>query len=205
MRRIIAVLTIAGLAVAGVAAAQMPTEVPGKPDPKAAIAGSYKVEPLHTQVGFSLLHLGYNPFMGLFSGVSGTLVLDPAKPNAARLNVTIPVGSIYTTVEELTRILKGPEWFDTAKYPTATFTSTAVEVRGTEARISGNLTLHGVTKPIAIQARFVGAGTHPMTKAPAIGFEGRATIKRSDFGVSYGIPFVSDEVNLTITAAFDKV
>jgi polyisoprenoid-binding protein YceI len=204
MRPALAALTLAGLAAAGIATAQMPTEVPGKPDPKQAVAGTYKVEPLHTQVGFSLLHLGYNPFMGLFSGVSGTLVLNPANPAAAKLDVTIPVSSIYTTVDELTQHLKGAEWFDTAKFPTAHFVSTKIEVRGTEAQISGNLSLHGVTKPITIQARFVGAGNHPMTKAPAIGFEGRATIKRSDFGVSYGVPFVSDEVNLTITAAFDR-
>jgi polyisoprenoid-binding protein YceI len=204
MRRPVVVLTLAALATAGIAVAQMPTEVPGKPDPKQAVAGTYKVEPLHTQVGFSILHLGYNPFMGLFSGVSGTLVLDPAKPAASKLNVTIPVSSVYTTVDELTRILKGAEWFDVAKYPNATFASTGIEVRGTEARIAGNLTLHGVTKPIMIEARFIGAGTHPQTKAPAMGFEGRSTIKRSDFGLSYGVPFVSDEVNLTITAAFDR-
>jgi polyisoprenoid-binding protein YceI len=204
MRRPLVALMLAGFAVTGIAVAQMPTEVPGKPDPKGVVAGNYKIEPLHTQIGFSVLHLGYNPFMGLFSGVSGTLVLDPAKPAAARLNVTIPVDSIYTTVDDLTKELKGAPWFDTAKYPTATFSSTAVEVRGTEAQISGNLTLHGVTRPITIQARFVGAGNHPMTKAPAVGFEGRAQIKRSDFSVSNGVPFVSDEVNLTITAAFDK-
>jgi len=204
MRRTLAALTLAGLAATGIALAQMPTEVPGKPDPKLVVAGNYKIEPLHTQIGFSVVHLGYNPFMGLFSGVSGTLVLDPANPAAAKLDVTIPVDSIYTTVDELTKGLKGADWFDTAKYPTARFVSTAVEVRGTEARISGNLTLHGVTKPITIQARFVGAGNHPMTKAPAVGFEGRSVIKRSDFGVSNGIPFVTDEVNLTITAAFDK-
>ena len=204
MRRSFAALTIAGLAAAGIAIAQMPTEVPGKPDPKGVVAGSYKVEPLHTQIGFSVLHLGYNPFMGLFSGVSGTLVLDPAKPAADKLDVTIPVGSIYTTVDELTKHLKAADWFDTAKYPTARFVSTAVEVRGTEAQITGNFTLHGVTKPITIQARFIGAGNHPMTKAPAIGFEGRSVIKRSDFGIANGVPFVSDEVNLTITAAFDK-
>jgi polyisoprenoid-binding protein YceI len=204
MRRTFVALTLAGLAAAGIAIAQMPTEVPGKPDPKGVVAGNYKIEPLHTQIGFSVIHLGYNPYMGLFSRVSGTLVLDPANPTAAKLDVTIPVDSIYTTVDELTKGLKGADWFDTAKYPTARFVSTKVEVRGTEAQISGNLTLHGVTKPITIQARFVGAGNHPMTKAPAVGFEGRSVIKRSDFGVSNGIPFVTDEVNLTITAAFDK-
>jgi polyisoprenoid-binding protein YceI len=204
MRRTLAALSLASLAAGGIAIAQMPTEVPGKPDLKQVVAGTYKVEPLHTQIGFSVLHLGYNPFMGLFSGVSGTLVLDPAKPAGAKLNVTIPVDSIYTTVDELTKHLKAADFFDTAKYPTATFASTSVEVRGTEAQINGNLTLHGVTKPITMQAHFVGAGNHPMTKAPAVGFEGRALIKRSDFGISNGVPFVSDEVNLTITAAFDR-
>ena len=204
MRRTFVALTLAGLAAAGIAIAQMPTEVPGKPDPKGVVAGTYKIEPLHTQIGFSVIHLGYNPYMGLFSGVSGTLVLDPANPTAAKLDVTIPVDSIYTTVPDLTKHLKAADFFDTAKYPTARFVSTAVEVRGTEAQITGNFTLHGVTKPITIQARFVGAGNHPMTKAPAVGFEGRAVIKRSDFGMATGIPFVTDEVNLTITAAFDK-
>src|SRR5262245_24986291 len=121
MRRTLAALTLAGLAAAGIAVAQMPTEVPGKPDPKLVVAGSYKIEPMHTQIGFSVIHLSYNPYMGLFSGVSGSLVLDPANPSAAKLDVTIPVDSIYTTVDELTKHLKQPDFFDTAKYPTARF------------------------------------------------------------------------------------
>jgi len=173
------------------------------PDPASVKAGTYKVEPYHTQADFSVSHFGFTNFSGVFSGASGSLVLDPAKPSAAKLEVTIPIQSVQTTVALLDGELKGDKWFDAAKFPTATFTSTKVVLSGKDsAVISGNLTLHGVTKPITLKAHFIGAGVNPLDKSFTAGFEATGTIKRSDFGVSTYVPLVGDDVRLTIAGAF---
>lgn len=172
-------------------------------DPASVKAGTYKVEPYHTQAVFSVSHFGFTNFSGVFSGASGSLVLDPAKPSATRLEVTIPVQSVQTTVGVLDGMLKGDQWFDAAKFPAATFTSTKVVRSGKDtAVISGNLTLHGVTKPIKLNAHFIGAGVNPLDKSFTAGFEATGTIKRSDFGVSTYVPLVGDDVRLTIAGAF---
>ena len=167
-------------------------------------AGTYKVESYHTQVGFSLSHFGFTHYSGLFSGATGSLLLDPANPAASKLDVTIPVQSIQTTVPVLTEELKGDKWFDAAKFPQASFTSTKVEFspKG-EGTITGNLTLHGVTKPIVLHAHLVGAGVNPINKAYTVGFDASGTIKRSDFGVSMYTPALGDEVQLSIAGAFE--
>ena len=167
-------------------------------------AGTYKVESYHTQVGFSISHFGFTNFSGLFAGASGTLHLDPAQLTISKLEVTIPVQSVTTTVSKLDEELKGAQWFDTAKFPSATFSSTKVVSTGKgDATITGNLTLHGVTKPVVLHARFVGAGVNPLDKAYTVGFEVTGTIKRSDFGVTTYLPAVGDDVQLTIAGAFE--
>jgi polyisoprenoid-binding protein YceI len=173
------------------------------PDPASVKAGTYKIEPYHTQVAFTISHFGFTNFSGLFSGASGSLVLDPAKPSAARLDVTIPVQSVQTTVTQLDGMLKGDQWFDAGKFPNATFTSTKVELSGKDsAVVVGNLTLHGVTKPVTLEAHFIGAGVNPLDKSFTTGFEATGTIKRSEFGVSTYAPLIGDDVRLTIAGAF---
>jgi polyisoprenoid-binding protein YceI len=167
-------------------------------------AGDYKVEGNHTQVVFSVLHFGFTDFSGLFAGASGTLKLDPAQLATSKLEVTIPMQSAITTVSKLNDELKGEKWFDVAKFPSATFSSTKVSSTSKgELLISGNLTLHGVTKPVLLHARLVGAGVNPLDKAYTIGFEATGTVKRSEFGVSTYVPAVSDDVRLTIAGAFE--
>jgi polyisoprenoid-binding protein YceI len=182
--------------------AQMP--VPGRPDPKAVPAGAYKVEPNHTQVRFGVLHMGFNPYYGTFSNASGTLQLDPAHAGMAKLSVSVPVASVATTSAKLDEELKSADWLDAGKYPTMTFTSTNVAASGTAATISGTLTLHGVSKPITLQASFVGAGKNPMGGTQTVGFTAKGIINRSDFGVTKYVPLVSDQVTIEITAAFEK-
>lgn len=173
------------------------------PDPASVRAGTYKVEPYHTQADFSVSHFGFTNFSGVFSGASGSLVLDPAKPSAARLEVTIPIQSVQTTSAQLDGMLKGDQWFDAAKFPVATFTSTKVALLSKDtADISGNLTLHGVTKAMTLKAHFIGAGVNPLDKSFTVGFEATGTIKRSEFGVSTYAPLVGDDVRLTIAGAF---
>jgi polyisoprenoid-binding protein YceI len=155
-------------------------------------------------VGFSLSHFGFTNYAGLFAGGTGSLQLDPTHLTAAKLEVTIPVESITTTVPRLTDELKGAQWFDTAKFPSATFTSTkVVSSSNGETTITGNLTLHGVTKPVVLHAHLIGAGVNPIDKAYTVGFEATTTIKRSEFGVSTYAPALGDDVQLTIAGAFE--
>jgi polyisoprenoid-binding protein YceI len=173
-------------------------------DPSAIKAGTYKVEPYHTQVGFTLLHFGFSNFSGFFSGASGSLTIDPAHLSTSKLEVTIPVQSVETTVPKLDAELKGAQWFDTEKFPNATFKSTQVVQTGANtANITGNLTLHGVTKPVTLKARLIGSGTNPLDKMFTVGFEATGTIVRSQFGVKQYVPLVGDNVTLTISGAFE--
>lgn len=170
-----------------------------------AQSGTYDVEPGHTQVGFSVLHFGFTNYLGMFSNVSGTLKLDTKNPASSKLSVSIPVNSVQTTSTKLNDELKGDQWFDTAKFPSATFESTSVRVTGrNDAIVTGNLTLHGVTKPETLKVHFIGAGVNALDKKYTTGFEATGTIKRSDFGVKMYVPYVSDDVQLHIAGAFEK-
>ena len=170
-----------------------------------AQSGTYAVEPGHTQVGFSVLHFGFTNYLGVFSNVSGTLKLDTKNPASSKLSVSIPVASVQTTSAKLDDELKGDQWFDAAKFPNATFESTAVRVTGrNDAIVTGNLTLHGVTKPETLKVHFIGAGVNALDKKYTTGFEATGTIKRSDFGVKMYVPYVSDDVTLRISGAFER-
>jgi polyisoprenoid-binding protein YceI len=182
------------------ALAQMPKEVPGKPEVGRVVAGQYTLEPKHTQVRFTVMHMGFTPFTGSFSDASGTLDLDPAKPAATRLSISVPTASAWVPVQKLTDELRSPMFFDPAKYPAMTFVSDRVTVRGQRVTIAGKLTMHGVTRPLTLEASFVGAGTMMGTRT--IGFTATGTLKRSEFGITAVLPLVADEVKIDIAAAF---
>ncbi len=203
-RSIVTACLLAAAAVAAPTIAQTPKELPGKADPSRVTAGIYKADSAHTQILFSVNHLGFNVYHGIFGDASGTLTLDPAKPSAAKVDIEIPMSGISTTSAKLTEHLKGPDFFDATKFPTGKFQSTSVQASGTDATITGNLTLKGVTKPVTLKTKFTGAGKGPMNQLETVAFEATTTIKRSDFGINYGIPFVPDEVPLQITIAFEK-
>jgi polyisoprenoid-binding protein YceI len=172
--------------------------------PQAVKAGTYKIEPQHTQVVFSVSHFGFTNYSGFFSSASGTLQLDASHPAASKLTVNIPINSVMTTSSVLDQELKGPQWFDAAKFPLATFTSTKVTPTGERtATIEGNLTLHGVSKPITLQASFGGAGVNPLDKAYTVGFAVTGVVPRGDFGVKEYLPVVGNDVHLTIAGAFE--
>ncbi len=174
-------------------------------DPAKVVAGTYKVEPYHTQVMFRVDHMGFSYFTGVFSGASGSVTLVPGKPAAMKLSVSVPVSSVLTTSPKLDQELKEADWLDATKYPTMSFTSTSVKLTGPKtADVTGNLTLHGVTKPETLHATFVGSGTNILSHNETAGFQISGVIKRSDFGVSKYVPLISDEVQLTIAAAFEK-
>jgi polyisoprenoid-binding protein YceI len=186
--------------------------VPGAADISRVAAGSYAADPPHTLVLWRVNHFGFSNYYGLFGNIGGTLDLDPKNPAAAKLSVTIPVAEITTANAGLTEHLfkpgkdgAAPDFFG-PNPAAAQFVSTAIKLdeEGKEALITGNLTLNGITRPVTIEAEFVGAGNNPMSKALTIGFEGEARIKRSDFGINAFVPLVSDEVELKIEAAFEK-
>jgi polyisoprenoid-binding protein YceI len=167
-------------------------------------SGTYRIESAHTQVGFSVSHFGFTNYSGLFAGASGSLRLDPAHPAVIKLDVSVPVDSIVTTIPKLTELLKGDKWFDATKFPQAVFSSTNVSFNTDgDIMITGNLTMHGLTNPVTLHAHLVGAGVNPLDKMYTVGFEARGTLKRTDFGISLFAPALGDEVELTIAGAFE--
>jgi polyisoprenoid-binding protein YceI len=160
----------------------------------------YDLDPNHTQVAFSWTHFGFSHPAGRFDKVDGDFRFDPADPTRSTVTVTIPVDSIDTGVAKLDAHLKSPDFFDAARYPTATFKSTHVERAGDHGlKVSGELTLHGVTKPVVLDVVINKVGPHPMGGRAAAGFDARTTVKRSDFGISNYVPNVSDEITISIT------
>lgn len=185
--------------------------VPGAPDKSRVTAGTYVADAGHTMVVWEVDHLGFSKYTGIFGDVTGTLVIDPKNLAAAKVDVTIPVSKVTTASAGLTsHLLKAgkdggkPDFFGAAPAD-AKFVSTSVVLDddGDEAKVTGNLTLNGVTKPVTLDVDFHGAGVG-MTKKETIGFQAETTIKRSDFGINMGIPYVSDAVELEIHAAFEK-
>ena len=145
----LAIFAAAGLlAVPALAAAPAG---PASTNPKTVQAGTYAVEPAHTRVQFTVSHMGFTEWYGDFTGASGSLTLDPAKPAASKLDISIPTASVSTTNAKLDGELRDPSWFDAARFPTITFRSTRVTPTGPrEADVTGDFTLHGVTRPLTL-------------------------------------------------------
>jgi len=161
---------------------------------------TYKLDPNHTMVLFSWNHFGYsNPTADIGLG-EGTVVFDEQHPERSSVEVTLPLARLDTHVAALDEHLKKADFLDAAKYPAITFKSSKVEPLGDRKfKVTGNLTVHGVTRPVVLDATLNRVGPHPMSKAPSIGFDATTTLKRSDFGVSAYVPNVSDEVHVRIT------
>lgn len=192
-------------AIALTAATAIPAQPAGAPVAAAQVqAGTYTVDPNHTQVVWSVDHFGFSRLYGMVGGMSGTLAIDPARPTAASIQIDIPLSGLTVTSPGFARHLATADLFDTAKFPTARFVSRSVTVNGTQATITGDLTLRGVTKPLTLNARLHGAGANPLNKKQTVGFSASGTLKRSDYNLGYAVPAVSDEVKLEITAAFEK-
>lgn len=196
-RHILSALLVATALVASPALAQT-TQVPAE-----VKAGTYVVEPTHAKVLFAISHLGFSTYYGTFPKVDGTLVLDPADPAKSKVDIVIDVAAVDTSDDKLDAHLRAPDFFDTEKFPTATFKSTKIERTGdTTARITGDLTLKGVTKPVTLDATFNQAGPNFINKVYSIGFDAETTIKRSEWGITTFVPAVGDEVKLRIGTEF---
>ena len=171
----------------------------------ALAADTYAIDPTHTQVEFTYSHFGFSNITGRFDKVESEFAFDAADPTQSSVKVTIPVDSISTGVEKLDGHLLSADFFDAEKYPTATFTSTGVTVAGEgKLAVAGDLTIHGVTRPVVMDVTINKVGEHPMSKKPAAGFDASFDIKRSEFGVGGYAPAVSDEVRIEITVEAQK-
>jgi len=171
----------------------------------ALAADKYTFDPNHSQIRFGWNHFGFSNIEADFREFSGELMLDTADMSKSSVTVTIPLTSVDTGVVKLDQHLQSPDFFDVAKFPAATFKSSAVEQAGTnKLRVTGDLTLHGVTKPVVLDVTINKLAKHPMSGADTAGFDARATVKRSDFGVDKYAPNVSDEVWIEITTETKK-
>lgn len=169
-------------------------------NPQSAPKGKYKIDPSHTGVLFCIRHSGISDYCGRFNSVTGSATFNGGQPDKSSVSVEIDVNSLDTPSDKLDGELKS-SFFEAAKFPTATFKSTAVKVTGkNEGEITGDLTLHGVTKPVTLKATFNGGKMHAFADTYVVGFSATAKIKHADFGfpaVAWR-SFIGDEVTLYI-------
>lgn len=198
-------LILAAALLAAPAAALAQAQAAPDPNPANVQGGTFQVEPSHTRILFAVSHMGFTTWYGNFTGATGSLTLDPAKLADAKFDITIPANSVSTTNTKLDGELNSSEWFDTAKYPTITFKSEKVERTGDNtAKVTGELTFHGVTRPETLDVTFNAGGMNTFTKQYTLGFNATGTLKRSDFNQSTYVPLIGDDVSLIISAAFVK-
>ncbi len=162
-------------------------------------SGMYEIDPSHTSVNFGIKHMGFSNYQGRFDKTAGTLNFDAAAPEKSALTVTVMADSVDTNNAKLEGELKSASWFDAAKYPTLTFTSTGIQkLTDTTGKVMGNLTMHGVSKPVTLDVTFNGGGINKLAAVEELGFSAKGSIKRSDFGISAYVPMVGDEVAISI-------
>jgi polyisoprenoid-binding protein YceI len=161
---------------------------------------SYKIDPNHTDVIASWSHFGFSNPIAHFGQVDGVIVHDADNVGQSSVKVTIPLSGLEAHVADFNEHLRSADFFDAEKYPTITFNSTKVEAAGdNKLRVLGDLTVHGVTRPVVLDVTLNKSGVHPLGKRAAIGFDASTTIKRSDFGIDKYVPNVSDEITIRIT------
>lgn len=201
-----------GIAAAPAIFAQDVPQLPGAQDLARVTAGTYALDVGHTLVKWNVSHFGFNDYFGIFGNITGTMVMDPANIEAATFDISIPVAEVTVASQGLKNHLLrpgkdggSPDFFG-PEPGMARFTSTSVTSTGaTTANVTGNLTLAGKTAPVTLAVEFVGAGTNPYNKKETVGFHARAMMDRTQWGINYAAPLVSKDVELTISAAFEKL
>ena len=187
--RLIAVITAAALAALGAIASAADAEA----------AESYAIDPQHSNIAFLVDHQGFSRMLGQFQEFSGTFVLDKEAVENSSVNVTIMTASVDTDYGDRDEHLRSPDFFNAAEFPDMTFVSREVhKTSDNTAQIVGDLTLLGTTKSVTLEASFYAEGQDQFSDAYRAGFSARGTVKRSDFGMNYGIPAVGDEIALMI-------
>jgi polyisoprenoid-binding protein YceI len=209
MSRTLSVLALSTL-LAAPAFAQTATDAPAQaPEaeaqaaaaPAADISGTYDFDPTHSQIVFSYDHMGFSVSHGMINGVTGQVTLDAENPANSSVEASFPLSSIRTVDAGLDEHIYGEEMLNGAAPATAvTFRSTSVEVEDeNEAKVTGELTLNGVTAPVTLDVELRKADVNPMVQKPAVGFVAEGEIKRSDFNLGMFAPAVSDEMEIRIS------
>lgn len=168
--------------------------------PAFAAPEKYVLDASHSQILFSYNHLGYSTTWNMFSGFNGEIMFDQEDPAASSVAIEFPVRSMFTGWEARFEHFMSADFFGAGEDEMVTFTSTAIDVTGdTTAKITGDLTLNGVTKPVVLDAVLNQVGDHPMQNKPWAGFSATTTLIRTDFELGQFAPFVSDEVEVQIS------
>jgi polyisoprenoid-binding protein YceI len=164
----------------------------------ASAADTFKLDPVHTFVLFSVQHLRIANTYGRFNDIAGTVVFDKDNPSKSSVELSVPIESLDTHNSIRDKSLKSPDFFDAKQFPTMTFKSTKVEGNGDTLKVSGDLTIHGVTKPMTVDFKKGGEGKGVFGEMRG-GGETRFTIKRSDFGMNFQQGAIGDEVNIALS------
>lgn len=168
--------------------------------PVLAAKVDYKIDPTHTATVFSWDHFGFATPSGNFRDIQGVISFDDKNPKNSSVHVTIPLSSINTNVVALDEHLLSDDFFESKKYPTITFKSTKVEkMSGNNFKITGNLTIKNITKPVVLNAVLNKKALHPTTKLPTVGFNATTSFNRSLFNVAGYVPHVGDKITVKIT------
>ncbi len=166
----------------------------------AAAADKYVLDASHSQVLFSYNHLGFSTTFGMFSGFEGEITFDQEDPANSSVTVSMPTMSMFTGWEKRTGHFMSDDFFGATEEDMISFTSTAIEVTGDNtAKITGDLTMNDTTKSVVLDAVLNKTGTHPMANKDWAGFDATTTLLRSDFGLGFAAPAVSDEVEVRIS------
>lgn len=164
-------------------------------------AERYVLDPEHVNIVWSANHLGFSDVSGKFAKVTGSFLLDEAKPQNGSVEVAVHTASVLTGLPDFDKHLRSADFFNAEKFPVATFKSTRVERTGEKtAKVMGNLTLLGVTKPVTLDVKLNKIGLNPRTNNKTAGFTAETVLKRSDFGMVYALPMVGDGVKLSLNA-----
>ncbi len=162
----------------------------------AAAADSYTIDPRHTYPVFEINHLGFSTQRGRFTKSSGKIVLDPAA-KSGRVEVSIDANSIDMGFEEWNKHMRGPDYFNTDKFPTITFTADKLAFAGDDpSTVQGSLTLLGETRPVSLQVTAFKCAIEPITRKAKCGADVVASLKRSEFGMKRLVPYIGDEVKI---------
>lgn len=161
---------------------------------------TYEIDPRHTDVVARWSHFGFSNPIAHFGEIDGSITFDPDNVGQSSVEVAIPLAGMDSHIDAFNEHLRGTDFFDADKYPTITFTSTRVEAAGDDKlRVFGDLSLHGVTRPVLLDVTINKVGEHPRSGRAMAGFDARTTIVRSEFGIGKYAPDVSDAVEIRIT------
>ena len=160
---------------------------------------TYTIDPFHTYPNFEINHLGFSTMHGRFGKTEGTLLIDWDN-NKGAVDITIDAASVDTGMKKRDDHLRSPDFLNAAEFPEITYKSTKVTInKDKTAKVEGDLTIMGVSKPVVLDVKSINCGDHPMQKGTYVcGFDAEGMIKRSDFGVTYALPAVGDEMKLRL-------